>query len=224
MRVNSLLRSADETIKSECASPHERRRPRIQLLLPPDAVEAFVAEARARCDDWRVGVQGVDVRNILPEEDTFLRWARKPYAEVGLQLSSLQTIGGAVRDTQLRRELIDAAIAAGGSFPIARTPDATREQVAACYPELPAFLAEKRRLDPAEKLINSWYLHHRSLFDRKSCEVRWVSASASVAQAKISWTLSGASQADSSAMRRSSGRTRHASPSATSHSAPAPVW
>ena len=55
--------------------------------------------------------------------------------------------------TQLRRELIDAAIAAGGSFPIARTPEATREQVAACYPELTEFLAEKRRIDPSEKLV-----------------------------------------------------------------------
>ena len=78
-----------------------------------------------------------------------------------------------MRSVQLRRELIDAAIAAGGSFPISRTPDATRDQVAACYPELPTFLAEKRRIDPSEKLINSWYLHHRSLFDRKACEVRW---------------------------------------------------
>lgn len=175
MRVSSLLRSADETIGANAPAPTIEA-PTIQLLLPPEGVDSFVSEARARCADWRVGVQGVDVRNILPEEDTFLRWARKPYAEVGLQLPSLQTIGGAVRDTQLRRELIDAAIAAGGSFPIARTPDATREQVAACYPELPAFLAEKRRLDPSEKLINSWYLHHRSLFDRKSCEVRWVNS------------------------------------------------
>ena len=85
----------------------------------------------------------------------------------------LQTIGGAVRATQLRRELIDSAIAAGGSFPIARTPDATREQVAACYPQLPAFLAEKRRIDPAEKLVNGWYLHHRNLFCRERCETRW---------------------------------------------------
>ena len=176
MRVNSLLRSADETIKAPPAVSGDVDGRTLQLLIPPESLEAFVAQANARCEDWRVEVQGVDVRQTLPEEDTFLRWARRPYTEVGIRFSALQTVGGAVRDTQLRRELIDAAIAAGGSFPIARTPDATREQVAACYPELPAFLAEKRRMDPAEKLINSWYLHHRSLFDRKSCEVRWVSA------------------------------------------------
>jgi len=120
-----------------------------------------------------MGVEGVHVRSVLPEEDTFLRWARRQYNEVSLQIPRLSTIGGAVRGTQLRRELIDAAIAAGSSFPIARTPDATCEQVAACYPELPEFLAEKRRIDPSEKLVNGWYLHHRSLFSRGACESRW---------------------------------------------------
>ena len=36
-----------------------------------------------------------------------------------------------------------------------------------------AFLAEKRRVDPSEKLVNGWYLHHRSLLSRGSCETRW---------------------------------------------------
>jgi hypothetical protein len=173
LRVSSLLRSADETVKAGIPEPSNSDPNTLQLLIPPDALERFVADAQARCDDWRVGVEGVDVRSVLPEADTLLRWARRQYTEVGLRLSALSTIGGAVRDTQLRRELIDAAIAAGGSFPISRTLVATREQVEACYPELLAFLAEKRQLDPAEKLINPWYLHHRGLFSRQSCKVRW---------------------------------------------------
>ena len=56
---------------------------------------------------------------------------------------------------------------------IAAVPEATREQVEACYPQLRTLLAEKRRLDPAEKLVNAWYTHHRSLMCRESCEVRW---------------------------------------------------
>lgn len=172
LRVKSLLRSADETIQAQPPA-RDPGASALQLLLPPDAVEAFVAEARARCEDWRVGIESIDTRAIRSEEESFLRWARRQYTEVGLRLGNLSTIGGAVRATQLRRELIEGAIAAGGSFPIARTPDATREQVAACYPELPAFLAEKRRIDPGEKLVNGWYLHHRSLFSREGCPTRW---------------------------------------------------
>jgi hypothetical protein len=171
MRVNSLLRSADETIKAEPPAPASADA--FQLLIPPEAIEKFLAEARARCEEWRVAIEGIVTRRVLPEADSFLRWARCEYAEVGLRLATPPAIGGAVRSAQLRRGLIDAAIDAGGSFPIARTRDATRDQVAACYPELPAFLAEKRRIDPSEKLVNPWYLHHRNLFARRSCAVRF---------------------------------------------------
>jgi hypothetical protein len=102
-----------------------------------------------------------------------LRWARREYAEVSLRLSERFTIGGSVRMTQLRRELIDAAIAEAGSFPIASTPEASRAQVESCYPELRAFLSEKRRLDPLRKLVNPWYRHHCSLMGRRPCDVRW---------------------------------------------------
>jgi hypothetical protein len=78
-----------------------------------------------------------------------------------------------VRGTQLRHELIDAAIAAGGSFQIACTPDATREQTEQCYPQLKSFLAQKRHFDPNERLVNGWYLHQRNLLGREACEVRW---------------------------------------------------
>jgi hypothetical protein len=174
LRVNSLVRSADETIRARPPAPRATVGARtLQLLIPPQALAAFVDEAKARCEDWRVAIEATDVRNIVPEEDSFLRWARREYVEVGLQLAALPALGGAVRKTQLRRELIDAAIDAGGSFQIARTPDASRDQVAACYPELPAFLAEKRRIDPHEKLVNAWYLHYRNLFNRPACETRW---------------------------------------------------
>ncbi|MGH8726360.1 MAG: hypothetical protein ACREU1_16020, partial [Burkholderiales bacterium] len=59
--------------------------------------------------------------------------------------------------------------------PLYCTPEATRSQTEACYPQLRAFLAEKRRVDPAEKLTNAWYRHYRSLFCRDTCEVRWAS-------------------------------------------------
>ena len=82
-------------------------------------------------------------------------------------------LSASVRGAQLRHELIDAAIEAGGSFQIACTADATREQTEACYPQLKSFLAEKRRFDPQERLVNGWYLHQRGLLGRENCEVRW---------------------------------------------------
>lgn len=147
----------------------------LHLLVPPPQVEAFVADCRAVCDEWRMPLGGVSVRRVLAENETALCWATREYAEVQLLLPQPGTIGGAVRATQVRRALIDAALARSGSFPIAATPEATAAHVQACYPRIRDIFAEKRRLDPAEKIRNAWYRHHKSLLWPEACEVRWSS-------------------------------------------------
>jgi FAD/FMN-containing dehydrogenase len=175
LRLDSLAQAAARVQSAEAlvlpASGAPRRS--LSLLVRPDSVEAFLAAARVRCDEWRTAIEAVEVRRTLPEAETTLRWARREYAEVRLTLSQRGTIGGAVRATQLARELIDLAISHGGSYAVASTPEATRAQAEACYPQLKGFLAEKRRIDPAEKLTNDWYRHHRSLLGREACPSRW---------------------------------------------------
>ena len=170
LRLESLERAVRE---SETAPPAAGGKRVLQVLVPPEDLAAYLDKARSCAAEWRVAIEEIEVRYVREDAETFLRWARQDYVEVSLRLDESATLGNAVRLTQLRRELIDAAIALGGAFPIACTPDATRAQVEACYPELKTFLAEKRRIDPAERLVNAWYLHHRSLLERDSCEVRW---------------------------------------------------
>jgi FAD/FMN-containing dehydrogenase len=165
--IGSLSRAVDEAVATE--PPIQGAR----LLVPPEALDAFLADARKRCDEWRLPLQGVQVRRTLEDKDSFLRWAQREYAAVTLQLPEPRELGAAVRATQLRHELLDAAIARGGSFPVWCISHATRAQVEACYPQLPAFLAEKRRVDPDEKLTNAWYRHYRGLLSGEKCEVRW---------------------------------------------------
>jgi hypothetical protein len=145
----------------------------LELFVPPEGVDAFVKETDERCADWRVPLQSVGMRATSIEDETYLRWARREYCELRLCIAQPRGLGGAVRTAQLRRELIDAAIAAGGSFPIACTPDATREQTEACYPQLKSFLAEKRRFDPHDRVVNAWYLHQQELLERREVDVRW---------------------------------------------------
>jgi hypothetical protein len=175
LRIESLLRAIDEPRPPEHLSPGLPQAParRMRLLLPPEAVEPFVAEARERCAEWRTTVAGVQARRTHNEDETFLRWAQREYAQVTLWLDERASLGGAVRGTQLRRDLIDAAIARGGTFPIACTPEATRAQTEACYPQLPAFLAEQRRIDPGGVMANAWLRHQRNLLSPEPCEVRW---------------------------------------------------
>lgn len=175
LRLESLARAAMEYAPpAALALPGAAGAARAaHFLVPPQACDAFLAEARSLCAEWRVAIHAAEARRTLPENETLLRWARREYAAVTLQLAELPALGGAVRATQLRRQLIDAAIAHGGSFPIACTPEATRAQTDACYPELRRLLAEKHRLDPTDRLSSPWYRHYRSLLGRESCEVRW---------------------------------------------------
>jgi hypothetical protein len=175
LRLESLARAASAASPpAVLALPAGEARARVlHLLVPPEAHEQFLADVRALCADWRIAIEGIEVRRTLPEDETALCWARREYASIRLTLAEPPALGGAVRTTQLHRQLIDCAIAYDGSFPISCTPEATRAQVERCYPELPGFLAEKRRLDPGERLTNPWYRHHRSLLARQACDVRW---------------------------------------------------
>lgn len=175
LSIGSLARALNEAAAAQEITPRATQAPSraLRLLLPPDEVEGFLGEARERCAKWRTPVAGAKLRHTLEESDTYLRWARRSYAALSLHFGESPALGGAVRNTQLRRELIDAAIAHGGSFALSCTPEATRGQAEACYPQLRHFLAEKRRVDPLERLTNAWYWHYRSLFAQPSCEVRW---------------------------------------------------
>jgi hypothetical protein len=176
LRIDSLRRSA-----RNCEPPAVLELPAagagaqctLRLLVAPQQLDGLLAQVRERCAEWRIGICGIEVRRILPEDETLLRWARCESAQITLRLEVPVAIGGCVRSVQLRRELIDIALAAGGGFPIADNFDASREQTEACYPELKTLLAEKRRRDPEERLRSVWYHHYRSLLSRGVCQVRW---------------------------------------------------
>lgn len=174
-RLESIARAA---LAASPATGHEATPPAhpeklLALLLPPERLERFTDDARRRCSEWRLAMRIRQVRELLADRESFLSWAKRDYTALTLAIEAPPALAGCVRATQLRRELLEAAIGHGGSFPIARTPDATRDHLAACYPELAGFIAEKRRYDPGERLANDWYRHHRSLLGREACEVRW---------------------------------------------------
>jgi hypothetical protein len=175
LRLGSLARAMAEAAPFEVRTAGEHKGPtrRLQLLLPPEAVEAYLQQAHAICEEWRVAVVRLELRPTQPEKETYLSWARRAYVQASITLGVPATLGASVRIAQVSGELLDACIDRGGSFSIAQTTDANREQVEACYPGLRSFLAEKKKLDPAEKMVNPWYRHYRGLLTRQACESRW---------------------------------------------------
>lgn len=174
LRLDALERAAAEARAHEtlmAAGACTSRR--LRLLVPPVALGSMLEGCRSACAEWRVALRSLQLRHTRADLETFLRWAGREYAELSLGLDAGAALGAQVRHLQLRRSLIDLAIALGGAFPIACTPEATRTQTAACYPQLGRFLEEQRRIDPHGRWVNAWWRRQRSLFTREPCEVRW---------------------------------------------------
>ena len=175
LRLDTLGRAVERAMQPQSRVLRDgtlSERP-LEVLVPPEVADRFIAETDARCNDWRMPLARVEMRRTEPEHDSFLRWACRDFVEIKLAFSAHTSLGASVRSAQLRRELLDAALSAGGRFHIASAADATREQLDACYPQVRAFLQHKRRFDPHERLSNRWYVHQRSLLAAEECAVRW---------------------------------------------------
>ena len=135
-----------------------------ELYLPREALAAFLAETR---DDFRqnaVGLIDGSVRLIERDEESFLAWARQPWACITCNLHVTHDDVGLAKAGDDVRRLIDRAIRHGGSFGLAYHRWATRAEVEAGYPAFPEFLRLKRQYDPEERFQSDWYVRYRSLF------------------------------------------------------------
>ncbi len=103
------------------------------------------------------------VRFTRADHDTYLPWARQDYACVVFNLHTPHTSAGVEGSAAAFRRLIDLAIARDGSYYLTYHRWAEPEQLLACYPQFPQFLALKRRYDPGEVFHSDWYAHHRDL-------------------------------------------------------------
>jgi FAD/FMN-containing dehydrogenase len=135
-----------------------------ELYVPRPMLSAFLAEAR---DDFRTYDTNViygTVRLIERDDESFLAWAKEPYACTIFNLHVDHTPDGVDHAAEAFRRLIETAARRGGSYYLTYHRFATRDQVSRCYPQMPHFLRLKRRYDPAEVFQSDWYRHYRRMF------------------------------------------------------------
>jgi FAD/FMN-containing dehydrogenase len=104
------------------------------------------------------------VRLIEKDDESFLAWAKQPYACIIFNLLTFHTPAGMEGSARSFRGLIDLAIACSGSYYLTYHKFAKPEQVLACYPQFKEFLALKRKYDPSERFQSDWYRYYRKLF------------------------------------------------------------
>ncbi len=147
----------------------------VETLLPPDRVESFQEAAHALAAERRFALRRIAVCRLRKGAETALGWATRDWAGVSVRVETRATLGAYVQTAEICRDLHAEAIARGGSFPARAAHRVSRAQLDACYPQLPAFLAEKRRYDPAERLQNAWYRSVTALMRHPLCDSRWTS-------------------------------------------------
>ncbi len=135
-----------------------------EIYVPRDDLAAFMEAARSDFIAHEVDLIYGTVRLIEPEAETFLGWARRPWACIIFNLHTAHDGDGLIKTAADFRRLIDRAREHGGAYYLTYHRWATRDQVIACYPQMPAFLAAKHQYDPRERFQSDWYRHYRRMF------------------------------------------------------------
>ena len=104
------------------------------------------------------------VRLIEQDDESFLAWAKQPYACIIFNLHVVHNPDGLERAGQAFRDLIDMGLKRGGRYYLTYHRHARRDQVEACYPQLPEFLRLKRKYDPDERFQSEWYRYYKEMF------------------------------------------------------------
>ena len=135
-----------------------------ELYVPREKLVDFMHAAAADFRLHEVDLIYGTIRLIQADRESFMPWARQDYACVIFNLHTHHTEAGIEATAQAFRRLIDLALARGGCFYLTYSRAASAGQVLACYPNFAEFLAQKLRVDPAERFQSNWYRHYRDQF------------------------------------------------------------
>jgi FAD/FMN-containing dehydrogenase len=134
-----------------------------EIDIPRDALTPFLEEVRADFIENDVNLIYGTIRMIETEDETFLAWAREPWACVIFNLHTGHDSESLSRTAEHFRRLIERGRSYGGTYFLTYHRWATRDQLLACYPQFPEFLQFKLRHDPQELFQTDWYRHNRAL-------------------------------------------------------------
>jgi len=144
-----------------------------EIDVPRSMLPGFLAEVREDFRKNKVELIYGTVRIIERDDESFLAWAKQPYACTIFNLHTVHSPEGLQHSADAFRRLIDMAVRRGGSYYLTYSRYATREQVESCYPQFGDFLRLKRKYDPEERFQSDWYRHYKKMFiDSPSASTR----------------------------------------------------
>jgi FAD/FMN-containing dehydrogenase len=131
-----------------------------EYFLPADGIEAFLSRARSIIATHRGDLLNVTIRNVLTDNDSFLRYAVRDVFGFVMLFNQARTPEADHDMEAMTRKLIDAALDCGGRYYLTYRLHATLEQFTKAYPQAPAFFERKRQHDPSELFQNEFYVKY----------------------------------------------------------------
>jgi FAD/FMN-containing dehydrogenase len=135
-----------------------------EIYVPRRDLPSFMMEVARTFRGNNVPIVYGTVRLIEQDDESFLAWARQPYACIIFNLHTVHTPEGIAQAGQAFRDLIDMGMKRGGRYYLTYHRHARRDQVEACYPQLAEFLRLKRKYDAQERFQSDWYRHYKQMF------------------------------------------------------------
>lgn len=134
-----------------------------ELYTPREKLVEFMYRAREILRTRNSIVIYGTIRMIQKDEETFLPWARENYACVIFNILINHTADGIANAADTFRALIDLSVSVNGSYYLTYHKWARKEQLLACYPQMPEFLEKKQIYDPSLVFQSDWYRHHHQM-------------------------------------------------------------
>lgn len=111
-------------------------------------VAPFLAACRREIPGAGPDLLNITLRYVAADDASVLRYAPDARIAAVMFFAQSMTPDGEAGMRRLTERLIDAALAAGGSFYLPYRLHARPDQLRRAYPQAEAFAAAKRRLDP----------------------------------------------------------------------------
>jgi FAD/FMN-containing dehydrogenase len=151
-KASSGIASRNRLLNEPVANLAGRDRSRTDILheyfLPPDGLEPFLADCRRIVPASRQDLLNVTLRYVQEDRTSTLAYARGPRVAAVMLFSQRMTRVDEEDMAAMTQQIIDAALAAGGTYYLPYRPHARRDQLARAYPRAAEFVEAKRRLDP----------------------------------------------------------------------------
>jgi FAD/FMN-containing dehydrogenase len=129
-----------------------------EYFVPPSRYGEFLDAARDIIRGSYQELLNITIRWVERDADSLLSYAPDGPRIASVLLFSQEMTPRAEADmARMTRALIDAALAAGGTYYLPYRPHATREQFRRAYPRWEEFVALKRELDPDLRLQNGFW-------------------------------------------------------------------